>query len=78
MDIKHVLSLNPLQPAYRDPRRAGPPAATRRPTAARVGGEDGGGPAESRSATTARLRLRQRIPPAPAVPRRRSRWPTGR
>ena len=62
MDIKHVLSRNPLRPVY-----AGVPQRHRRARPARLGRRRG---RAGRDRPPGRgLRLRQRAPPPPAVPR---------
>ena len=74
MDIKHVLSCNPLRPAYA-PLTAG---AGTGPAPAKAGWiEHQGGPGRDRPPRR-RVRLRQRVPPAHRARLRPSPWPTGR
>ena len=72
MDIKHVLSRNPLLPAYDTVCPV--PAA---PTAASAWAEFAGGVHRDRPYRR-RLQLRQRTAPPPDVRRVPSPWPTGR
>ena len=71
MDIKHVLSVNPLAPAYRE-RPDGAPWRGTAPGVDRAPGRAGrGGPRRRR------VRLRQRRPSPHRVCSSRSPWPTG-
>ena len=74
MDIKHVLSRNPLHPAYL-PRRAPAPAAIAPPKAGWI--EHDGGLVEI-GHRGQRLRLRQRVPAHTRPPDALRRWRTGR
>ena len=70
MDIKHVLSLNPLRPVY-----AGTPSAAATPD--RLGWVDVEGGLVEIGHEGDGLLLRQRAAPPPAVPRSPTGSPTG-
>ena len=76
MDIKHVLSRNPLHPAYLAPdRRARPGAAD--PPNGRAGSSTTAAPSRSGTAGTG-FGFDNEFPVPHGVPRARSPWPTGR